>query len=736
MAYGSPDRLEDVPAYYADIRGGRPIQPELLDDLVERYRRLGIEDSNPLNAITEETRAALEARARAARLHRHEALDAADRRRGRAGARRRRRRDRRPRARAALLVALDRRLPRAARGRARRPRRARASSSSWHDEPGLRRAARRPRARAPTRTSSSRRTRCRRGSSTRATRTRTQLLETSRLVAETRRRRRLVVLVPERVADRRAVARAGHPRPPRRARTREGVRDVLVCPVGFVADHLEIRWDLDVEARGARGGARARARADRDAERRPGLRRACSRASSGGRSRYPRERDDRARSAVERRRRAASASTRSEARTLKELVVAPRPRPRRSDVWALAGRLARRRAGRGGRPRRPQRLRQDDAAAADRRDHQADRRARRRSAAASARCSSSAPASTPTSPAARTSTSTARSTGSSARTIRERFDEIVAFAELEHFIDLPGAHVLVGDVHAARLRGRGAHRRRRAPARRGVRRRRRGVPAQVLRQDLRVQAARRHDRLRLARRRRGRAALRARGAAARRAASSSTARRTRRSSRYRRLLADERDPAERGAGPARVGERRGARSRRRGCSGRTGEERQQFLAGEPLVAAAPDRRPSTASRRRGSRSSCATRRACSSRRTCSTRPSSAGTAPASASCASTSTGCRSPTGASTSASGSPTRAASGCYHWLDDALALRRLPGRRASAGVVRLEGRWTAETKRRRRRRDELAHLPRLAGADGARAGPPVQALHGRRGAAARPRR
>ena len=27
------------------------------------------------------------------------------------------------------------------------------------------------------------------------------------------------------------------------------VRDVLVCPVGFVADHLEIRWDLDHEAR-------------------------------------------------------------------------------------------------------------------------------------------------------------------------------------------------------------------------------------------------------------------------------------------------------------------------------------------------------------------------------------------------------------------------------------------------------------------------------------------------------
>ena len=60
MAYGSPERLEDVPAYYADIRGGRPIRPELLDDLVARYRALGIDDGSPLNAITEETRARLE----------------------------------------------------------------------------------------------------------------------------------------------------------------------------------------------------------------------------------------------------------------------------------------------------------------------------------------------------------------------------------------------------------------------------------------------------------------------------------------------------------------------------------------------------------------------------------------------------------------------------------------------------------------------------------------------------
>jgi protoporphyrin/coproporphyrin ferrochelatase len=60
MAYGSPERVTDVPAYYADIRGGRPIRQELLDELVQRYRTLGIEEGSPLNAITEETRTALE----------------------------------------------------------------------------------------------------------------------------------------------------------------------------------------------------------------------------------------------------------------------------------------------------------------------------------------------------------------------------------------------------------------------------------------------------------------------------------------------------------------------------------------------------------------------------------------------------------------------------------------------------------------------------------------------------
>jgi len=60
MAYGSPERLEDIPVYYADIRGGRPIDEQRLAELVERYDRLAIERGSPLNAITEQTRAALE----------------------------------------------------------------------------------------------------------------------------------------------------------------------------------------------------------------------------------------------------------------------------------------------------------------------------------------------------------------------------------------------------------------------------------------------------------------------------------------------------------------------------------------------------------------------------------------------------------------------------------------------------------------------------------------------------
>jgi protoporphyrin/coproporphyrin ferrochelatase len=57
MAYGSPSRVEDVPAYLQDIRGGRTVSPAATDDLVRRYERIG---GSPLNEITERQRAGLE----------------------------------------------------------------------------------------------------------------------------------------------------------------------------------------------------------------------------------------------------------------------------------------------------------------------------------------------------------------------------------------------------------------------------------------------------------------------------------------------------------------------------------------------------------------------------------------------------------------------------------------------------------------------------------------------------
>ena len=58
MAYGSPDRLDQVEAYYTDIRRGSPPSPELLEELIERYRAIG--GGSPLSRIVETQRAALE----------------------------------------------------------------------------------------------------------------------------------------------------------------------------------------------------------------------------------------------------------------------------------------------------------------------------------------------------------------------------------------------------------------------------------------------------------------------------------------------------------------------------------------------------------------------------------------------------------------------------------------------------------------------------------------------------
>jgi ferrochelatase len=78
-----------------------------------------------------------------------------------------------------------------------------------------------------------------------------QLLETARLVAERLRHARWELVYQ---------SRSGPPRQPwlepdvceaiTRVQQAESVRDVVVAPIGFLSDHLEVLFDLDVEARG------------------------------------------------------------------------------------------------------------------------------------------------------------------------------------------------------------------------------------------------------------------------------------------------------------------------------------------------------------------------------------------------------------------------------------------------------------------------------------------------------
>jgi len=246
MAYGSPERLADVPAYYADIRGGRPIPPAVLQDLVERYRRLGIEDESPLNAITAETRAALERKLGDVPVftgmkhwtpHIAEAAEAAvasgaDTVVGLVLA---------PHYSSMSIAGYRQQLERGLGGRVEL-----AFIESWHDEPGfVDLLAERLR-----------------GTDAHVVFTahslparilvagdpyKDQLLETSQLVAER-------AALETWSFSFQSESQTGEPwlGPDILDHLRElhgrGVREVLVCPVGFVADHLEIRWDLDHEA--------------------------------------------------------------------------------------------------------------------------------------------------------------------------------------------------------------------------------------------------------------------------------------------------------------------------------------------------------------------------------------------------------------------------------------------------------------------------------------------------------
>jgi protoporphyrin/coproporphyrin ferrochelatase len=244
MAYGSPERIGDIRPYLEDIREGRPVSDEAVEELTERYRRIG--GRSPLDEVTERQRAALERelgipvfvgmkhwRPRIAEAVEAALGGGAERIVGIVLA---------PHYSALSIAGYRERLESALAGRAELR-----FVESWHDhEPFLDVLAGRVR-----------------GTDAHVVFTahslperilamgdpyRDELLETSRLVAER------AGLEHWSFAFQSASA-TGEPwlgpdileeLDDLHAR---GVRKVLACPVGFVSDHLEILWDIDVEAR-------------------------------------------------------------------------------------------------------------------------------------------------------------------------------------------------------------------------------------------------------------------------------------------------------------------------------------------------------------------------------------------------------------------------------------------------------------------------------------------------------
>jgi ferrochelatase len=244
MAYGSPERIGDIRPYLEDIREGRPVSDKAVEELTERYRRIG--GRSPLDEVTERQRAALEQELGVPvfvgmkhwRPHIAEAVEealggGAERIVGIVLA---------PHYSALSIAGYRERLESALAGRAELR-----FVDSWHDhEPFLEVLAGRVQ-----------------GTDVHVVFTahslperilamgdpyRDQLLETSRLVAER-------AGVEHWSFAFQSASATGEPwlgpdileeLDDLRAR---GVRKVLVCPVGFVSDHLEILWDIDVEAR-------------------------------------------------------------------------------------------------------------------------------------------------------------------------------------------------------------------------------------------------------------------------------------------------------------------------------------------------------------------------------------------------------------------------------------------------------------------------------------------------------
>ena len=244
MAYGSPSEPEDVRPYLEDVRGGRPVSDEAVEELAERYRRIG--GRSPLDDVTEAQRSALEQElgtpvfvgmkhwlprisegveaALAAEATRIVGLVLA------------------PHYSRLSIGGYRERLEEALAGRAEL-----VLVESWHDEPAfvdvLADRVRGTDAWVVFTAHSLPERILAEGDPYRE-----QLLETSRLVAESAGLTRWSFAFQ-------SASSTGEPwlgpdvlEELERLRA-EGVDKVLVAPVGFVSDHLEILWDLDIEAR-------------------------------------------------------------------------------------------------------------------------------------------------------------------------------------------------------------------------------------------------------------------------------------------------------------------------------------------------------------------------------------------------------------------------------------------------------------------------------------------------------
>jgi len=244
MAYGSPSEIDDIRAYLMDIREGKPVSKHAVDELKERYRRIG--GRSPLDDLTEAQRAALE-RELGLRVFvgmKHwrpriaEAVDAALA----GGAERIVGLVLAPHYSRLSIAGYRSRLEDALDDRAEL-----VFVDSWHDHgPFLDVLAERVRGTEAhvVFTAHSLPERILRDGDP----YRDQLLETSALVAERAGLDRWSFAFQ-------SASPTGEPwlgpdilEELDRLHA-EGVRAVLVCPVGFVSDHLEILWDLDVEAR-------------------------------------------------------------------------------------------------------------------------------------------------------------------------------------------------------------------------------------------------------------------------------------------------------------------------------------------------------------------------------------------------------------------------------------------------------------------------------------------------------